>query len=117
MKEVIQSDTHPSILDTIGSTAMAYEMAKSAMDVGYQLMEMASAVRGESCKNDDVTVQFNRAFNKLLLCADYLDIEPDEAIQRIVLHRWHLQLQRAGREDAKDKFLSATYMEGVDDEC
>ena len=105
MNEVIKEDLRPPIIETIGEDGIKNEITLLCNQIA------------ETTDREELT----NAYNKLILCMDYLGIEADSVRQRIILYRWHDKLDRQGLEhsnkpkapnfyDVRDKFLPPDWM-------
>lgn len=122
-KDVIKSDKRTPVIDIIGEEEMLNQLAISAGELAVTASKMATVMRHKNIPDDDaedIRMTFQRSFNNVLLCAEYLGIGFNEFQSMINLYYWHMRLERSGiekpTEETISKFKDASYMEGQNEE-
>lgn len=127
VKAIFKADKRPPIIDTIGDKEMCEALIDKATKLAVAMTVCINPSQ-YSPGNIDTEYAWNgvvNAFNDLMLCAGYLNLEPDELRLMIQLGKWHKQLEVDGKEISDEpivptraihqKFESPMYMENISD--
>lgn len=99
---MIELDKRTPIIDTIGQTEMMRTLGRAAAELSVAAQKICQFVDGKDPPEGNperTSTEFHTAYNRVLLCAEYLGLKPDSMIQMVEIDHWHRRLIQTGAED------------------